>query len=50
VAVAHTAFLELSRETIGGFFHTKHEVKVLMDIKGLLKKEDYQEGYLYWRL
>ncbi len=50
VAVAHTAFLELSRETIGGFFHPKHEVKVLMDIKGLLKKEDYQEGYLYWRL
>lgn len=50
VAVAHSQFLELSKEDIAGFFNPKHTVKVLMDIKGLFDKKDYQEGYLYWRL
>lgn len=50
VAVAHSQFLELSKEDIAGFFNAGHEVRVLMDIKGLFDKKDYQEGYLYWRL
>lgn len=50
VAVAHSQFLELSKEDIAGFFNPKYEEKVLMDIKGLFDKKDYQEGYLYWRL
>lgn len=50
VAVAHSRFLELPKQDIEGFFHAKHKVKVLMDIKGLLDKKEYQEGYLYWRL
>ncbi len=50
IAVAHSEFLELSREEIGAFFNPAHKVKVLMDIKGLLDKEDYREDYLYWRL
>ncbi len=50
IAVAHSEFLELSREEIGVFFNPAHKVKVLMDIKGLLDKEDYREDYLYWRL
>ena len=50
IAVAHSQFLELSKEDITAFFDPAHKVKVLMDIKGLLDKKDYQEGYLYWRL
>ncbi|NLL78181.1 MAG: nucleotide sugar dehydrogenase [Clostridiales bacterium] len=51
VAVAHSQFLELSREEIAGFFHPEHEQKVLMDIKGLFDKKDFSDNeYLYWRL
>lgn len=50
IAVAHSQFLELSKEDIAAFYDPKHGVKVLMDIKGLLDKKDYQEDYLYWRL
>lgn len=50
IAVAHTQFLELSKTDIEKLFDSKHKKKVLMDIKGLLNKKDYQEGYLYWRL
>lgn len=51
VAVAHSCFLELSKEEIDRFFHPGHEQKILMDIKGLFDKKDYQENeYLYWRL
>ncbi len=50
IAVAHDRFLELSKEEIAAFFRPEHKTKVLMDIKGLLDKNDYQDGYLYWRL
>ncbi len=50
IAVAHDQFLELGKEEIGAFFRPEHKTKVLMDIKGLLDKNNYQEGYLYWRL
>lgn len=50
IAVAHSRFLELSKEEIAAFFHPAHKIRVLMDIKGLLDKKDYQEDYLYWRL
>lgn len=50
IAVAHSQFLDLSQEEIAAFFNPVHKVKVLMDIKGLLDKKDYQDGYLYWRL
>ncbi len=51
VAVAHSQFLELSREKIAGFFHEEHEQKVLMDLKGLFDKKAYSDGeFLYWRL
>lgn len=50
IAVAHSEFMELSTKDISGFFNPVHEVKVLMDIKGLLNKKDYGEDYLYWRL
>ena len=50
IAVAHTQFLDLSKDKTAAFFRPSHKTKVLMDIKGLLDKKEYQEDYLYWRL
>ncbi len=51
IAVAHSQFLELSKEKIAGFFREDHEQKVLMDLKSLFDKRDYSDGeFLYWRL
>ncbi|MDE7282702.1 MAG: nucleotide sugar dehydrogenase, partial [Lachnospiraceae bacterium] len=51
IAVAHDAFLKLSRDDISAFFNDANKCKVLMDIKGLLNREDYMtEEYSYWRL
>ncbi|MBD5521021.1 MAG: nucleotide sugar dehydrogenase [Lachnospiraceae bacterium] len=51
IAVAHKQFLSLSKEDINSFFNPKHEHKVLMDIKGLLDRQQFMtEDYLYWRL
>ncbi len=51
IAVAHRQFLELSKSDIDGFYKASNKKKVLMDIKGLFDREDYQTGdYIYWRL
>ena len=51
VAVAHDVFLKLSKSDIDSFFNAKNSVKVLADIKGLFKREDFAgEDYSYWRL
>ena len=51
IAVAHNQFLSLKKDNISGFFNPKHSQKVLMDIVGLLDRNEYQtEDYLYWRL
>ena len=51
IAVAHKQFLNLSKEDINNFFNPKHECKVLMDIKGLLDRQQFMtKDYLYWRL
>lgn len=51
IAVSHTQFLSLSKEDIAGFFQKKNSKKVLMDIKGLLERKEYEtEEYCYWRL
>ncbi|MCM1262456.1 MAG: nucleotide sugar dehydrogenase [Butyrivibrio sp.] len=51
IAVAHDAFLKLSKEDIAAFYSGANKCKVLLDIKGLLKREDYMtEEYSYWRL
>ncbi len=51
IAVAHNQFLELGKDDISGMFNKKHDVKVLLDIKGLLDRKEYlTEDYLYWRL
>ncbi len=51
VAVAHSQFLNLGKETINSFYNSKHEKKVFMDLKGLFDRNEYlTEDYIYWRL
>ncbi len=51
VAVAHEEFKKLGKSDMNGFYKPGNEKKVLIDIKGLLDKEEYKtEDYLYWRL
>ena len=49
LAVAHTDFTSFSMEKINSFFGKGK--KVLLDIKGLLDRKEYEKaGYNYWRL
>lgn len=49
LAVAHDAYKALATEQINGLYNDS--TKVLLDIKGILNREQYeQEGYQYWRL
>ena len=49
LAVAHTEFSSLNKEDIDHFFGNGK--KVLLDIKGLLDRKEYEQaGYSYWRL
>jgi UDP-N-acetyl-D-galactosamine dehydrogenase len=49
LAVAHTDFTSFSMEKINSFFGKGK--KVLLDIKGLLDRKEYEAaGYSYWRL
>ena len=51
VAVAHNEFQALDREKMDKFYQPGNSKKVLVDIKGVLHKEDYMtEDYIYWRL
>jgi UDP-N-acetyl-D-galactosamine dehydrogenase len=52
IAVSHNHFLRLSQDDYNRMFKndTKNK-KVLIDIKGILDKKEYESvGYLYWRL
>ena len=43
--------LNLGKEELNGFFKAENAKKVLVDIKGLLNRDEYlTEDYLYWRL
>lgn len=51
LAVAHTKYLDMRMEDIDSMYNKKNAQKVLIDIKGLLNKKEYEDaGYLYWRL
>lgn len=52
MAVAHDEFKQLEMTDIEKFFKTgPNEEKVLIDIKGLLNRKEYEAaGYGYWRL
>lgn len=52
IAVGHQQFLNLSQEDLNKMFKKgSNENKVLLDIKGVLDRKEYEEaGYKYWRL
>lgn len=51
VAVAHDAFKNLTENQIGNMFNTNNTKKILVDIKGVFNRKDYdREDYIYWRL
>ena len=51
VAVAHEEFKKLGRTDLDKFYKNGNARKVLVDIKGVLNKEEYMtKDYLYWRL
>lgn len=52
LAVAHDQLKTLGKEEIYGLFKdAPNSQKVLIDVKGLLDREEYEsEGYNYWRL
>lgn len=51
LAVAHDEFKALSKADLDKLFKAGNNKKVLVDIKGLLNRKDFEtEDYLYWRL
>lgn len=52
LAVAHQEFSNFEMEDIDRLFcDTSNDKKVLMDIKGILNRQQYENvGYIYWRL
>ena len=50
LAVAHEQFKDLKVADLDALYK-KEGKKVLLDLKGILNKKDYQSGdYIYWRL
>ena len=52
LAVAHEPFKALTRSNMDRLYvQGAHKRKVLLDIKGLLNRQEYENaGYMYWRL
>ena len=50
IAVAHNQFLDLKKDDIKAFYKAEHEKKVLMDIKGLFDRKEFEKDFIYWRL
>lgn len=51
IAVAHKQFSSLEKKDIDNYFTKTNSKKILVDIKGILDKNQYSdEEYLYWRL
>lgn len=52
LAVAHTAFNALEQKELDRLFkQSTNDSKVLMDLKGILNRKEYEQaGYIYWRL
>lgn len=52
IAVGHAEFLKLTHEDLDKLFkNVPNDNKVLLDIKGLLDRQEYETaGYRYWRL
>ncbi|MFI3199938.1 MAG: nucleotide sugar dehydrogenase [Eubacteriales bacterium] len=51
LAVSHNEFAELGQQELDIMFKQSNETKVLIDIKGILNRREYEKaGYSYWRL
>lgn len=51
IAVAHTEFAGLTHADIEKLFNPANEKKVLVDVKGILNRKEWEnDGCLYWRL
>lgn len=51
IAVSHDVFAALGRDDIDQFYRKNNKKKVLLDIKGLLDRRDFEgEEYCYWSL
>lgn len=52
LAVAHEEFSHMSKAEMDGLYADKPgQKKVLLDIKGMLERNEYEQaGYIYWRL
>ena len=51
IAVAHAEFTGMDREKIDACFNPDNAKKVLVDVKGVLDRKQYQdEASIYWRL
>ncbi len=50
-AVSHNEFMDLAEADIAQMYNTTRSTKVLVDIKGILNRKEYEAaGYSYWRL
>ncbi len=51
IAVSHDQFSGLTQERIRSFYRPENRKKVLVDIKGILDRKEYEtEEFSYWRL
>ncbi len=50
IAVAHDEFAHLTKEEISSYFNLQNATKVLLDIKGILNRKEYEKDFSYWRL
>ena len=50
IAVAHEDFSHLTKDEISGYFNPANKTKVLLDIKGILNRKEYEKDFSYWRL
>jgi len=50
IAVAHDEFANITKDEIKGYFNPVNKTKVLLDIKGILNRKEYENDFSYWRL
>lgn len=51
IAVAHTEFGNINMEKLNEMFKSDSVKKVLVDVKGILNRKDFENSdYIYWRL
>jgi len=49
VAVAHNQYLNFTQKDFDKYFISEGK-KIIVDVKSIYKKEDFDESYIYWRL